>query len=335
MNGLRPTQRFIAGLVRFSLLLAVLAGFVPAASLAQEGRLNGAGLVVRHGDGTLIYAYVEFHGDSIGGEELLLRSGLDIVVTPFGGLGAAVCSIGGEGCPADDCFCQSYGSPSLFWRYFGWNGSGWEPLLHGPTGRTLRDGDIDGWSWSGGEAGLPVVTIDEIAAITGFSRSPVATPTATATMPASPTTVVSATSPPAPTATATASATSSPYPTEPPIQPARTGTAEPTADSPAEAATITPTPTTESSGVPTVTNIPTATPSPVPTEPASPVSQTAAPGTGAVIVRPGATPEPVVMLTTESNANRGNLLLFGGFALIIACAGGAALVRRRKDEGAA
>ena len=78
---------------------------------------NGAGVVVRHGDGRLVYAYVPFGEARISGLELLRRAGLD-VVSGNAGFGEGVCAINGEGCPADNCFCQSYGSPSVYWRYY-------------------------------------------------------------------------------------------------------------------------------------------------------------------------------------------------------------------------
>ncbi len=106
---------------------------------------------MRHGDGTLVYAYVEFDDETISGEDLLLRSGLDLIVTPFGGLGIGICAINGEGCPADNCYCQSYGNPAYFWNYFNYTGGQWVSQPRGPTARQLADGDIDGWSWTAGE----------------------------------------------------------------------------------------------------------------------------------------------------------------------------------------
>ena len=312
-------------------LLALVATLFPVTDSAQEGRPNGAGIVVRHGDGTLIYSYVEFSGDSISGEELLLRSGLDIIVTPYGGLGTAVCSIDGEGCPASDCFCQSYGSPALFWHYFGWNGGSWEPLLRGPTSRTLRDGDIDGWSWSDGEAGLPPVSIDEIAAITGFSRSPAATATATATLTSTPTEIIQTTPTAHPTETPLPTLASTSTETPSPAVPTQTATRETpspqptlTEPEPRPPASVPPaTPTASEPAIPTRT--------PAPSAPTLTPSATSAPATGAVIVRPGATPEPLDLTASAADDERSDLLVFAGFALLIACAGGIALARRRQS----
>lgn len=298
------------------LLVAVTA--IPLAG-AQAPARNGAGLVVRHGDGSLIYAYVEFDGESINGEELLLRSGLEFVVAPFGGLGTGVCAINGEGCPADDCYCQSYGSPALYWQYFAGN-DGWVSQLQGPTSRRLGDGDIDGWSWTGGDHGLPPVTIEEIAAITGFDRSP--EPTATVLPAPAPIPTDTPTFEPEPTPTATVPATDTPAP-EP------TPTPNPQAIATTPPPTETPTATPPATATSTATSTATGTAAPTATHTATPES-TATAASGAVIVQPGATPSPVETPDAGSGDGQQNLLLFGGFAAAVVLAGAFIALRNRQ-----
>lgn len=133
---------------------------------------HGAGLVIRHGDGRVIYAYVEFSEPEISGVELLERSHLPAVLTPSGSLGAAVCSLDGEGCPAENCFCKSYGNPAFFWQYDTLDPSGqWVTQSVGPSSRMVHDGDVDGWSWTDGESRLPATTINEIAKLNGVNRA--------------------------------------------------------------------------------------------------------------------------------------------------------------------
>src|SRR5215204_3221516 len=91
-------QRFAAAIVLLFLFVALVC---PVAVESQS--LNHAGLVVRHSDGRLIYAYIAFAEDEINGVELLRRSGISLVTIGFGGLGEGVCTIDGEGCPASDC----------------------------------------------------------------------------------------------------------------------------------------------------------------------------------------------------------------------------------------
>lgn len=150
---------------------ALLGAPLPIRPTASSGPHN-AGIVVRHGDGTLVYVSVSFDEDSITSEELLIRSGLESVVTPFGGLGAAVCSLDNEGCPSSDCFCKSYSSPAYFWHFYTMRDGEWVAELSGPTSRTVRDGDIDGWSWTADEPMLPNVTLPEIAELIGVRGTP-------------------------------------------------------------------------------------------------------------------------------------------------------------------
>lgn len=154
----RPTFNMLIALLTVAIALA--GGLLSTA--AQ--RPNGAGLVIRHGDETVIYAYIQFDEESINGMDLITRSGIEATLSPFGGMGMGVCSINGEGCPSDNCFCHSYSSPAYFWHYYNLVEGEWVFNPVGPSGRTLRDGDIDGWAWSAGDVDLPPVTIEDIAA---------------------------------------------------------------------------------------------------------------------------------------------------------------------------
>jgi hypothetical protein len=167
----RRLRHAIASISLAALLLALLAG----PSAAQEASLSFAGLVVRHADGELAYAYVGFTEDEINGVELLKRSGLDIVTVTFGGLGEGVCSIDEHGCPATECrkrVCQGPTDESPFWQYFRQETPGdWKPLALGASQTKVRNGDLDGWSWTPKDAGLPSLTIQEIAELAGYNGS--------------------------------------------------------------------------------------------------------------------------------------------------------------------
>lgn len=162
---------------RTTLLAAIVVAFVVAgATSAQESTpaadtLSHAGLVIRHGDGRVTYAYVAFPEAEISGIELLRRSGVEQVTIPFGGLGEGVCAIEGEGCPASECrrrVCQAPGADSPYWRYFGLDETGaWRPFVLGPSSTKIRDGDVHGWSWTDEEPGLPVVDLADVARLAG------------------------------------------------------------------------------------------------------------------------------------------------------------------------
>ena len=155
-------------------VLLLLASFPHAAS--ASGALNHAGLVIRHGDGRLIYAYIAFPEESITGVELLRRSGISLVTIGFGGLGEGVCTIDDEGCPASDCrkkVCQGNGPDAPFWQYFRQTAPGdWRSLSLGASSTKVHDGDIDGWSWTGHDAGIPAVSMADVLHLTGVAASP-------------------------------------------------------------------------------------------------------------------------------------------------------------------
>lgn len=162
---------FRAGCLIATVIFALLIG---SAATGQE--LHHAGLVVRHGDGRIVYAYVAFPEASISGVELLRRSGISLVTIGFGGLGEGVCTIDGEGCPASDCrkrVCQGSGEDAPFWQYFRQRTPGdWVALALGASATKVRDGDVDGWSWTGHDPALPPLTIDDVARIAGVAATP-------------------------------------------------------------------------------------------------------------------------------------------------------------------
>ena len=149
-------RRWIA--VLLSLILGL--GRVPASAQTQ----NRAGLVIRHGDGSVSTTCVRFGEPSITGLDLLNRSGVS-VVAEVGGLGSAVCAIGGEGCayPAQPCFCQCQGANCAYWNYLHLIDGGWRYSPIGAAGYTITDGAVDAWAW-GDQATPPVYTIDQICA---------------------------------------------------------------------------------------------------------------------------------------------------------------------------
>ncbi len=178
--------------------LLVLVALTGGTGTAQPARAAGAvGIVVRHGDGRILYAYLPLAGDRMTGAEALQKSGLTLNVTAGGAYGTAVCAIDGEGCesPKEDCFCKSYGSPSFYWHYYlrGPDGA-WRNATLGAGSRVLRDGDVDGWSWTSGDSDLPTVTPAQIAAAVqsaSTTPTPRAAPSVAATEPSAATPVAS------------------------------------------------------------------------------------------------------------------------------------------------
>lgn len=165
----RRPARWLGRLLTTIVLLALL--LFPTGTLAQQP--NRAGLVIRHGDGRMVYRVVEFIEPEISGADLLLRSQIALVTAAYAGMGQGVCSLDREGCPANNCFCKSYTNPAYFWHYYRLNADGtWISMPVGPDSRKIHDGDIDGWSWTAGDSGLPTTSIAAIAAASASTDAP-------------------------------------------------------------------------------------------------------------------------------------------------------------------
>jgi hypothetical protein len=164
----------------FYLGLTVLLTLAAVGPGARAQSPNRAGLLVRFGDGTVITRCVEFGEAEISGYDLLQRSGLAVVAAFDSGAGAAICKIEHEGCPASDCFCAS---PPDFWSYWLMASGQWQFAPLGSSSRTVRNGDIDAWSWGPGTAAggtePPMMSFDQICAppATDTPLPPTETPT--------------------------------------------------------------------------------------------------------------------------------------------------------------
>lgn len=156
----RPRRlRRTAGLcVGLCVAVAVAAGPVPAraASAAVEGPVvvgdgpQAAALVID--DGTVVRTVcVRFTEASLTGAELLRRAEVEAVLRGFGGLGVAVCSLCGTGCPADGSCLTCAGD--THWSYHrAPAGSGdWVTSPVGAGATKVTDGSVEAWAWGEGE----------------------------------------------------------------------------------------------------------------------------------------------------------------------------------------
>ena len=166
---------------------AVAVTAVPVTPGPTAGTPNRAGLVVRFGDGSVQIRCVVFTEDRIGGDELLLHAG----VRPVFGPAQEVCAIGGQGCPADDCFCQCPFPDCQYWGYYHLEKDGWRYADAGAGFYEVSNGAVEGWSWSQGDfsGGVPppLVPFEQIC-VAAPTPAPTATlaPAATATPPPPP-----------------------------------------------------------------------------------------------------------------------------------------------------
>ena len=150
--------------LRIRILSLVLLAALAARVHTRQPDPHRAGLVVVHGDGSVASACVTFSEESISGAELLRRSGVEVTLGDYGGLGYGVCAIGNEGCPAGrDCFCQCRGRPCAYWVYSHRQPDGsWAVSGIGASTWQVRDGDVDGWVWGDGSAAPPLVAFEQV-----------------------------------------------------------------------------------------------------------------------------------------------------------------------------
>jgi hypothetical protein len=190
-------------LVIFSTILLFL-WQVPVGIEAQDA--NQAALVIRHDDQSFQTVCVEFLEPEISGLELLQRSGFDLDLD-VQGLGAAVCSIGQTGCPADDCWCQCKGGTDcIYWSYWQSLSGHWQYAQGGASTYTVSDGDMQGWSWGPGAVNVafPPPNLSFETVCTSFEAEDVTpTPTPTSLVFAPADTPISETRQSQPTATIT------------------------------------------------------------------------------------------------------------------------------------
>jgi hypothetical protein len=164
MRRLNLSRRLIA--------VAILAALQLFSALDATGaEAARAGLVVAHDDGRTAYVVVSFEDESISGEDLLDRSGLEVTEVGFGGLGVAVCAIDETGCDIAECrqrVCHGPSRDDPYWQYFiGQPDGTWQVSPLGVSADTLTDGDVRTLIWSADKPEFPAPSIDEVAAKAG------------------------------------------------------------------------------------------------------------------------------------------------------------------------
>lgn len=130
---MRPVQVFA-----FLLLLS---------SLAWAGRVA----IVADSGSSVMTACVSYSGTKTAAD-ILSSSGLGVEMADYGGaLGKAVCMIGGTGCSASNCFCQSNS-----WAFFYSAGGSWAfSWTEGVSSHQVSDGEIIGFRWTSWPGWVP------------------------------------------------------------------------------------------------------------------------------------------------------------------------------------
>ncbi len=152
----------------FTLLATLALGGAGAEGTRQavaqsQGQEHHAGIVLQFADGSVQKYCLAFAGDSISGLDLLLKTGLEVKLEAYGGMGGLVCKIGHDGCdyPGQPCVCQSYGPGGVYWTYHHLKDGQWRSSVVGAGSYKVHDGDLEGWAWSGGKP-PPMFTFRQI-----------------------------------------------------------------------------------------------------------------------------------------------------------------------------
>jgi hypothetical protein len=119
-------------------------------------------------------ACVLFSEDSISGAEALSRAGMNPVLQGYSGLGSGVCALNGVGCPSDGS-CLTCQAPS-YWQYWRSTGGGFSYSTAGASTTEVRDGSVEGWSWSAQADPPPFQSVDSVC---GAEEPPPTSPPAT------------------------------------------------------------------------------------------------------------------------------------------------------------
>lgn len=175
--------------------LAALAPPSPLISSCAAAGTHRAGIVVQHGDGTLVTGCVAFDGETITGEEALAQSGIAWYGQTFGGFGVAVCALDGE----PDRYLECPGKDDYWAVFVSRGGAAWQLSSVGISALSLGDGDLVGFRY------VPVAGTPAPPALPGGVCA-AATPSPSGAAPATASASAEATV----TAAATASATSIP-----------------------------------------------------------------------------------------------------------------------------
>jgi len=133
-------------------LLLLLAAMSPAGVFSADP--DQVALVVQYADGQVETYCIAMEEDEISGAEVLIRSGLKLVVDTSR-MGVTICQIQDVGCsyPAQACFCHCMGgSDCAYWNYF-YRDPGetdWSYSALGAAMRRSRPGSVDAWVWGDG-----------------------------------------------------------------------------------------------------------------------------------------------------------------------------------------
>ena len=153
---------FVVKVLIFAFFFCTFFGFQLNA-FADTANTNQAGVIIDTGK-EVKTACITFQGDSITGAQALELANSQPVFQSYAGVGRAVCSLCGVGCPAGDSCLTCAGS--MFWNYF--RAPADQPTFTvsgiGAGSSRVKPGDVEGWKFGVGQK-PPYISFNTICGI--------------------------------------------------------------------------------------------------------------------------------------------------------------------------
>lgn len=143
-------------LICLGLILALTLTFINLTkAIAQES--ERVGLVIQFSDDSILTSCIDTGGQALSGLDILEISGVKLSQYYDANREVAVCSVNGQGCDANHCFCAF---PD-YWSYWHLENGEWVYSGRGASTSIVQPGTVDGWRWGAGE-GPSKITFEEI-----------------------------------------------------------------------------------------------------------------------------------------------------------------------------
>jgi hypothetical protein len=114
----------------------------PASSCVNASAAHHAYVVVEHLSGASLQKCVGFDGDTVDGQTLMDKSGIEYQVQTFS-FGKGVCQVDNEPMQYSECFPQN----QPYWALFVETGGAWAGAQTGYTAVALHDKEAIGWHY--------------------------------------------------------------------------------------------------------------------------------------------------------------------------------------------
>ena len=145
-----------------TIVLAIVLLLLSATVIFAEGETKEVALVITYSSGATHTEIVTVPADATTAD-VLANAEIPVGMEDFG-FGPAVCNINADGCPIDDCFCDS----AHYWAFYHLVGDAWQSAAGGVGDYTPGDRSVEGFAWSGFDDNFnptvqpPVMTFEDV-----------------------------------------------------------------------------------------------------------------------------------------------------------------------------